>query len=171
VRRRLIILALVVVAGGIAFWLLLQGANRPADPYFRGPVKGFGRQSFSIERLFVGRRTGSRFCALLAVTDDQLSRGLMGRRNLAGYDAMLFRFGDEANRPFTMRGTLIPISIAWFDGRGAFVDGTQMTPCRAQPCPLYSADRPFKYALEYVSTRVAALVGSGSQLSMGGTCT
>jgi uncharacterized membrane protein (UPF0127 family) len=171
VRRRLIILALIVVAGGIAFWLLLQGANRPADPHFRGPVEGFGRQEFSIEGVFAGRRTVSRFCALLAVTDDQLSRGLMGRRDLGGYDGMLFRFTNEADRPFTMRGTLIPLSIAWFDSSGAFVDGTEMEPCRARPCPSYSADRPFRYALEYVSGRVGAQIGPGAHLSIGGTCT
>ena len=168
----MIIVAIVALAAGIGFWFLLQGANRPADPYFRGPVGGFGRQGFSIESLQREPATGNERCALLAVTEKQLSRGLMGRRDLAGYDGMIFRFAVEANRPFTMRGTLIPLSIAWFDSDGNFVDEADMTPCRTRvSCPTYSSDRPFRYALEVASGGLRALgVGPGAHLTLGSTC-
>jgi len=170
--RRLITIAIVGLAVALGVWLLLQGANRPADPYFRGRVDGFGRQAFSIETLPIQRASGDSHCALLAVTDAQLSRGLMGRRDLGGYDGMIFRFSSDANRPFTMRGTLIPLSIAWFDASGKFVDQTDMTPCRARACPTYSADRPYRYALEVRAGGLPALgvAGQSAHLTLGGAC-
>jgi uncharacterized membrane protein (UPF0127 family) len=167
-----VIIGLLVVFGAaVAIWFLVQGANRPADPYFRSPLAGFDEQSFSIEaRGEVG--TGSDRCALLAVTDEQLSRGLMGRRDLAGYDGMIFRFATEATRPFTMRGTLIPLSIAWFDSEGNLVDQAEMTPCpEGVSCPSYSADRPYRYALEVERGGLDDLgVGPGAHLTLGGAC-
>ena len=72
----------------------LPSANRPADPYFRARITGFGEQAFSIEpRGQLG--SGSLRCALVATTDEQLSRGLMGRRDLGGYDGMIFRFATD----------------------------------------------------------------------------
>ena len=164
-------MAVVAFAAALAFWFLLQGANRPADPYFRGPVSGFGQQAFSIESLRGERASGNERCALLAQTEKQLSRGLMGRRDLAGYDGMIFRFAVEANRPFTMRETLIPLAIAWFDSGGNYVDEAEMTPCRKITCPTYSADRPFRYALEVAGGSLTTLgVGPGAHLTLGGTC-
>ena len=150
---------------------MVQGANRPADPYFQAAVKGFDEQAFSIEaRGDPG--TGSGRCALLASTDAQLSRGLMGRRDLGGYDGMIFRFATEALRPFTMRGTLIPLSIAWFDTGGNLVDQAEMTPCPDRvTCPDYSSDRPYRYALEVARGGLPELgVGPGAHITFGGGC-
>ena len=163
----------VLIALGLAFvtWFLVQGANRPADPYFRSAVTGFGEQSFSIEaRGEPG--SGSLRCALVAATEAQLSRGLMGRRDLGGYDGMIFKFATEGLRPFTMRGTLIPLSIAWFDANGILVDRAEMTPCPERvSCPDYSSDRPYQYALETEQGGLRRLgVASGAHLALGGTC-
>ena len=167
----MIIGVLVALGVGLVIWFLVEGANRPADPYFRARITGFGEQAFSIEpRGQLG--SGSLRCALLATTDAQLSRGLMGRRDLGGYDGMVFRFATEAVRPFTMRGTLIPLSIAWFDADGNLVDRAEMTPCRERvSCPDYSSDRPFQYALETGRGGLRDLgVGPGAHLRLGGDC-
>jgi uncharacterized membrane protein (UPF0127 family) len=171
VRTRWVIGCLIALALAAAIWYIVQGANRPADPYFLSTVEGFGERAFSIEAR--GEQgTGAEHCALLATTPEQLSRGLMGRRDLAGYDGMIFQFADEAVRPFTMRGTLIPLSIAWFDGAGNLVDRAEMTPCRARAsCPGYTAERPFRYALEVARGGLDRLgVGPGAHLTLGSTC-
>jgi uncharacterized membrane protein (UPF0127 family) len=171
--RRLITIAIVVLALVLGLWFLLQGANRPPDPYFRGPVGGFGRQAFSIESLRIQRATGNAHCALLAVTDAQISRGLMGRRDLGGYDAMIFRFASDTSGPFTMRNTLIPLSIAWFDASGRLVDQAEMEPCPDRiSCPSYYADAPYRYALETRAGGLGALGvgGPDTHLTLGGTC-
>jgi uncharacterized membrane protein (UPF0127 family) len=167
----MIIGGLVALAAAVAIWFLVQGANRPADPYFHATVAGFDEQAFSIETGGVAG-TGSGRCALLATTDEQLSRGLMGRRDLAGYDGMIFRFATEAMRSFTMRGTLIPLSIAWFDSGGNLVDQAEMMPCPDRvSCPDYSANRPYRYALEVVRGGLRELgVGPGAHISFGTGC-
>ena len=164
---------MVLIALGLSFvvWFLVQGANRPADPYFRSAVKGFGEQAFSIEAR--GEQgSGSSRCALVAVTEAQLSRGLMGRRDLGGYDGMIFRFATEGLRSFTMHGTLIPLSIAWFDADGNLVDRAEMTPCpEGVSCPDYASARPYQYALETGRGGLRELgVGPGAHLTLGATC-
>ena len=108
----------------------------------------------------------------MAATDAQLSRGLMGRRDLGGYDGMIFRFATEGLRAFTMRGTLIPLSIAWFDADGILVDQAEMTPCRERlSCPDYSSDKPYQYALETERGGLRELgVAPGAHLALGDTC-
>jgi uncharacterized membrane protein (UPF0127 family) len=171
VRRRLIIGLLIALGLAMVTWFLVQGANRPADPYFRSAIPGFAEQSFSIEAKGEPG-SGSLRCALVAATDAHLSRGLMGRRDLGGYDGMIFRFATEGLRPFTMRGTLIPLSIAWFDADGILVDQAEMTPCPERvSCPDYSSDKPYQYALETERGGLRELgVAPGAHLALGGTC-
>ena len=89
---------------------------------------------------------------LLALADDSSlrSRGLMGVRDLGELDGMLFSWGgDEVNSRFTMRNTLIPLTIVFFDGDGAFVSTTEMVPCETEECPTYGAARSYSYAIEF----------------------
>jgi uncharacterized membrane protein (UPF0127 family) len=71
-----------------------------------------------------------------------------------------------------MRGTLIPLSIAWFDTEGNLVDQTEMTPCRGRvSCPTYSANRPYRYALEVARGGLRQLgVAPGAHITLGGGC-
>jgi len=91
-------------------------------------------------------------CVLLASTAAQRARGLMGVTSLGGYDGMLFDFGGTVSGRFWMRDTLIPLSIAFFDGRGELVSTADMTPCPAgtsdADCPRYGAKAPYATALE-----------------------
>jgi uncharacterized membrane protein (UPF0127 family) len=97
----------------------------------------------------------------------------MGRRDLAGYDGMLFRFDGDVTTAFIMKDTLIPLSIAWFDGAGRFVGQTDMVPCppAEAKCPTYAAPAPYRYALEVPRGGSSRLgVGPGSHLLISGTC-
>jgi len=80
-------------------------------------------------------------------TEDK-SRGLMGRESLPEDAGMVFLQDQPVRVSFTMRGTLIPLSLAVWDGSeriGAIVD---MEPCRSEPCPSYDPGVEWTVALE-----------------------
>jgi uncharacterized protein len=165
------IVLLVVLLGGV---LLSRGADRPADPTLepavgRTAVEGFGQIGIRIE---AGATAVAECCALLAQTPEQHGRGLMHRRDMAGYDAMLFDFCGPHTGTFWMKDTPMPLSIAWFDASGNFVSADDMEPCldRSQ-CPSYAAAAPYRYALEVPRGGLAGLgVGPGSRLSTTPAC-
>lgn len=111
-------------------------------------------------------------CLMAATTDAQRQRGLMEVTDdeLGGYDGMLFRFPAEIDGGFWMRNTPLPLSIAYFDGSGAFVSSTDMEPCGdSGSCPSYPADDPFRYALEVPAGGLADLgAGEGSTIRVDG---
>jgi uncharacterized membrane protein (UPF0127 family) len=107
---------------------------------------------------------------LLADTAARREQGMMGRRDLAGYDAMVFRFQVDSPVDFSNRGVPIPLSLAWFDGSGIFIAKTDLAVC-SNDCPRVHPNEAFRYALE---TRKGGLqrlgVGHGSVLLVGGSC-
>jgi uncharacterized membrane protein (UPF0127 family) len=111
---------------------------------------------------------GKRHCALLADSEPERQRGLMQRKDLAGYDGMIFRFDADADEAFYMRNTPLPLSIAWFDSAGRFVSATDMAPCAdREGCPLFAATGPYRFALEVPKGRLPALdVGPGRVLEL-----
>ena len=172
------VLVAVVVAGSLA--LLSLGADLPKDPTLR-PAEGqvslnrtpfgdFGEIGFRIEG-GAAQATAAR-CALLAETAAQQQRGLMDRRDIGGYDGMLFEFGSEINGTFWMKDTPLPLSIAFFDASGRFVSTTDMAPCIHQdPCPTYSAARPYRWALEVPQGAIPRLgIGPDTRLVPSGPC-
>ena len=112
------------------------------------------------------------FCALLAETAQQRARGLMGRRDLAGYDAMLFRFEADTTGQFYMRNVPVPLSIAWFAADGRFVSSADMAPCPDMDgCPTYGASGPYRFAVEVLQGGLGSLgIGNGSVLTVNGAC-
>ena len=165
------VLAALLLVGGLVF--VTNGANRPEDPVLQGAaggrqaVQGFGAIAFRLDKMASARR-----CALLAETTPQRARGLMGRTDLAGYDGMLFVFDEDTESAFYMLNTPLPLSIAWFDSSGRFVSATDMEPCLQGPdCPLYSAEGPYRFALEVPKGGLEALgIGPGSVIEIGGDC-
>jgi uncharacterized membrane protein (UPF0127 family) len=113
-----------------------------------------------------------RRCALLADTMPERDRGLMFVRDLAGYDGMVFRWPAETTEAFYMKDTLIPLSVAWFDGYGRFVSSADMAPCpEATVCPLFSAAAPYTVAIEVPQGELTRLgIGPGSSLTLAGGC-
>jgi hypothetical protein len=93
----------------------------------------------------LGERT---WTVAVAATPELRFQGLRGVDDLGELDGMLFVFSTDTTAAFTMRGTLMPIDIAFFDAGGNLVDVLAMVPCEAEPCPSYRAAGSFRYALE-----------------------
>ena len=132
------------------------------------PAPGSDFDGFGATEIVIDDAAGShRSCVLTADTSDQQERGLMRQDDLDGYDGMIFRFPTAEERTFWMRNTRIPLSIAFFDGGGAFVSATDMDPCGDSPqCPTYPSHGPAKFALEVLQGRLPAVgATSGSRLA------
>lgn len=136
----------------------------------RVPVAGFGEVAFTVTP--AGAGPAARYCALLAENDQQRARGLMGRWDLSGYDAMVFRFESDSTSAFYMRNVPVALSIAWIAADGRFVSATDMAPCPdREGCPLYGPAGPYRLAVEVLQGGLARLgVADGSKLTVGGAC-
>jgi uncharacterized protein len=84
------------------------------------------------------------------VAADGRSRGLglMGRPRLATDSGMVFLFEQPHSGGFWMKNTLIPLSIAFWDGSGRILRILDMAPCRTDPCPVYYPDVMYAGAVE-----------------------
>ena len=150
---------------------LLVGANGPADPVLGG-IPGFGEAAFRVTPAGA-TSPAAQLCALVADNEAQRAQGMMGRRDLAGFDGMLFRFDGDSTGGFWMRNVPVPLSIAWFDAEGRFVSSADMAPCEDRDdCPTYPPGGPYRLALEVLQGGLAPLgVGPGSTIAVGGACT
>lgn len=112
-------------------------------------------------------------CALAALTSAQQSQGLMQRKDLAGYDAMIFSFPTDINGGFWMKTVPMDLSIGWFDANGKEVGRADMKregDCGDQ-CPVYSPGVSYRTAVEVPKGRLAKLgLVPGAVLSYGGPC-
>ena len=81
------------------------------------------------------------------VADNNSSRaqGLMRRTSLPPNGGMLFVFDEDAIHCMWMKNTLIPLSVAFIDERGAIINIADMQPHSEQS---HCAARPARYALE-----------------------
>ena len=158
--------AAVLLLAVVAF--IAVGANNPEDPRLEGSragIPGFEEVAFRVGP--------SQYCALLAESEAQRQQGLMGRRDLAGYDAMVFRFPEDTRAAFYMRNVPVPLTVAWFDASGRFVSSADMAPCPDDEanCPTYAPERPYRLALEVPGGGLARIgVGQGAVLEVGGAC-
>jgi uncharacterized membrane protein (UPF0127 family) len=84
----------------------------------------------------------------LARTRAERQRGLMHRRSLAADAGMAFLYRERTRGPFWMKDTLIPLSAAFFDGRGRILRILRMEPCRSDPCRLYDPGVAYRGVLE-----------------------
>ena len=83
-----------------------------------------------------------------ARTPAQRAQGLMGRRTLAPRAGMTFEYESPSTGAFWMKNTLIPLDIAFYDGRGRILRILTMQPCRVAACPLYDPKVAYRGALE-----------------------
>jgi len=78
-----------------------------------------------------------------------LALGLMFRKYLDTDRGMLFVFPDEANYPFWMKNTLIPLDMIWFDnGMKVVYIAKGVKPCKEGACKTISPNQKAKYVLE-----------------------
>jgi len=83
-----------------------------------------------------------------ARTPAQRAQGLMGRRSLPPRAGMTFEYESPSTGAFWMKNTLIPLDIAFYDGRGRILRILTMQPCRVAACPLYDPKVSYRGALE-----------------------
>ncbi len=90
-------------------------------------------------------------CVLQADTPQERGQGLMQVTDLGGYDGMVFTNDAPSENPFYMYRTLLPLTVAWWDGSGAFVSAADMSPCDStdpNACERYPPAGPYRLALE-----------------------
>jgi uncharacterized membrane protein (UPF0127 family) len=73
----------------------------------------------------------------IAETSESRQRGLMGIEEMAEDTGMVFLEEQPVQQAFWMKDTLIPLSIAFWDGDGRIQAILDMEPCREDPCELY----------------------------------
>jgi uncharacterized membrane protein (UPF0127 family) len=71
--------------------------------------------------------------------------GLMFRQEMGGDNGMLFVFPDTDQRYFWMKNTVIPLSIAYMDEKGAILNILEMPPETEKSFP---SNGPARFALE-----------------------
>lgn len=84
----------------------------------------------------------------IADTPSERRVGLMHRESLPDDAGMVFLFPEPSSGGFWMKDTLIPLSIAFFDGEGRILRILDMEPCRADPCRVYDPGVAYRGALE-----------------------
>jgi uncharacterized protein len=92
--------------------------------------------------------TECELCLWLAETGSQRALGLMYVTDLGGPDGMIFRYDSPNTSAFWMKNTVMPLSIAFYDQGGAYLDAFDMAPCTADPCPTYPTPANFADAIE-----------------------
>ncbi len=115
----------------------IAGAGPATDPF----------PELTAVRLAVGDR-----CMRMVVADslDERVAGLRQRRDIGGYDGMLFVFDGATDVGFTMSTVPVPLDIAFYDANGKLVSARHMKPCAKveDQCPVYRSEEQFTYALE-----------------------
>jgi uncharacterized membrane protein (UPF0127 family) len=149
--------------------------THPATPVasaVSGAASGSGASGVSGVSSVSSAAGGASFdgCALLADTTVLQERGMMGRRDLGGYDAMVFQFASNTTVSFYNKNVPIPLSIAWFDSTGAYVGGAELAVCN-DPCPIFSPGVPYRYGVEVPKGGLSPLgISAGAHLAVGGPC-
>lgn len=183
-RSAIIVLLVLGVCG-----FLIDGANRPANPYLvpvNGQVREEALSGFGAVTLSITPASGTptpasgsptsgaprSVCTLKASTVAQQERGLMGVRSIGHFAGMTFVFSSPSSVLFYMKNTLVPLTVAWFDSSGAYIGSATMAVCPpGTVCPTFAAGRPFSLALEVPAGRLGALgIGPGSSVHLAGPC-
>jgi uncharacterized membrane protein (UPF0127 family) len=121
-------------ARGLALWLLATAAvAQPVAP----------QEELPTTTLRIGTAT---LRAEVADQPDQRTLGLMGRTELADGHGMLFVFPAPQPMAFWMRGTLLPLSIAYINGAGVIREIHDLQPL--DETSVRSNFRDLVYALE-----------------------
>ena len=95
---------------------------------------------------------GREFRLELALTHEQITRGLMYREHIPDDGGMLFVFPDIRMRGFWMKNCLVPIDVVFLDGHGFITAIHTMPPpdpgTPEDDLPSYSSLRPARFAIE-----------------------
>ena len=131
----------------------------PVELDLPAPLEGWATTTVTID--------GRELVVAIADDGDKRPQGLMFVTEMRDLDGMLFVWTEEREGTFWMENTLIPLDIAWFDGTGAYVGGTTMTPCVEDTCERYSPGVPYQFAVETPAGDLA-FVDASSRLAVAG---
>jgi hypothetical protein len=149
--------AVVVVAALAATWVAVaSGRDRGARGTASSPGGTAstpagavaGRQTYRLE---AGERPATKVSLEVAADEPARERGLSGRARVASGTGMVFLFPTDTTAPFWMKDTLVPLQIAFVAADGRVVSLFEMTPCRADPCTVYTPSAAYRYAVELPS--------------------
>jgi uncharacterized protein len=95
---------------------------------------------------------GLTLVADIAVTNEQMAKGLSVKDGLAENEAMLFVFGNEAEHTFWMKDMKFPIDIIWIDSDKTIIHiEHNLQPCNSGVlCPTYKPTDDSMYVLETI---------------------
>lgn len=165
--RRALWWALGLLFGLTLLAFVAVGANKPKDPHLK-------HAESAVLRVTAADGTVKVHCVLVADEPDERARGLMERSDLGGKAGMAFVFDHDADRPFHMSATPLPLTVAWYGAEGAYVGAADMDPCLDRPaaaCPRYPPPRKYRLAVEVPKGQApAAGLVPGSTAAMAGRC-
>jgi uncharacterized membrane protein (UPF0127 family) len=181
--RWMLRVALAVLGAGLLAFVV-QGANRPADPYIDDPAASDDGRAprapggvpvgFDTVRVRVADASGAEhvWCLLAAFTAEQRRRGLMEVEDLGDHPGMAFVYDEDVQNPFHMQDTPMPLSIAWVSVEGRVVDTADMDPCLDRDeCPHYLSGAPYRYAIEVPAGGLPGLgITPDATVRVGGRC-
>lgn len=176
-------LVTAVFLAGVAA-CVTEGADSPADPELGAAtidaptsapasVPGSLAAQFGTVAAQLVALSGEvlELCLLHADTVEERSTGLMQVTDLEGHDGMLFSTEEPVEGAFYMYRTVLPLTISWWGGDGAFVSRADMVPCGSEDpaaCERYPAGGPYRYAVEVVQgDPLAARFEPGARLQVG----
>jgi uncharacterized membrane protein (UPF0127 family) len=163
------VLAALAVAGFLA-----TGGAQPKDPYLASSrVPGFDEATLTVKTVVAGSTVAAGdHCSLFATTPQQVSTGMMRKKDFAGYASMVFRFQADTNTLFYNRAVPIPLTVAWFAADGRFVGAKDLEPCPdVEGCPTIASPEAFRYAVEVGKGHLGDLgLGAGSIISVAPGC-
>jgi uncharacterized membrane protein (UPF0127 family) len=93
--------------------------------------------------------SGKVFTVELMRTEEQVHKGLMGRKSLPRDRGLLFIFETSEFHTFWMKNCKFPIDMIWLDENGRVVHVEEnVPPCKEEPCPTYAPMRRARYVVE-----------------------
>ncbi len=153
-RGHLLLAVALVVAALAAAWIAIASrpdqstAPRPSGSVAPGAAGDARRHTYLLQ---AAGRPATRVSLEVAADEPARERGLSNRREVPAGTGMVFLFPTDTTAAFWMKDTLVPLQIAFVAADGRVVRLFEMTPCRADPCTVYTPSRSYRYAIELSS--------------------
>jgi uncharacterized membrane protein (UPF0127 family) len=134
----------LILIGLILALALIAGCTQTTASGNKSSANNSGNESLS--KVCFGAKC---FYVELAVTSEEISRGLMFREHLDPDKGMLFIYKYEGVHYFWMKNTLIPLDMVWINGNREIISiSNDVQPCQTSQCPLISPEQKVQYVLE-----------------------
>jgi hypothetical protein len=118
-------------------------------------------------RTMVVNEEPTQICLAVAATVAQQVNGLGNRSSLPPKEGMAFPVATPTQESFTMKDTLVPLSIVWVGADSQVLGSTNMTAHAPDP---YPSPAPITMAVELSPQDWAPLAGTARTLSLGEAC-